>query len=311
MANLKSRGVIPLDLIATLTNLPRLQTQLRDMSQDVSTGIPESVAEVLEVATKALDLAEVTKIQPFLLVEATPEIPAGRSLTVGTGLSTTDGGGGGNFHIRLQAFLAALSLLSGNGIIAKTASGAELRTIEAGSPRIEVMNGNGATGNPAIDIDEPSLDLGNMGGMLGIDHGGTGVDVMSAFSADNNGVIQSIPSTAFTQVSLSNVVLNLNGNFSGGEWTPPPGRPVSIVGAVAILLSEPADIVVSVFKNGAEFRRGQQIRTASAGINVLLAHCIDLPNGTDAYTLMVYQGSGVAQSTDGDIANTYFQGSML
>jgi hypothetical protein len=311
MANMRSTGAIPADLISTLTNLPRLQAQLRDLSQDVAIGIPEAVTEALNKATDALEIAEETKTQPFLLLSVTPSLPNGRGLTVGTGLATADSGPGGAFQLRLQAFLAALSQLTGTGIVAKTASGAELRVIQAGSSRIEVMYGDGADGNPSIDIDEPSLDLGNMGGVTPVAHGGTGVTVLSAFSAHNNSVLQTIPAGVFTQVNLSTELFDLNGNFASSAWTPPAGRPVLIEGAVLLAMTEAAPVDVAIYKNGAIFKAGGNAERAAAGSVRVAVSCMDVPDGDDVYDLRVYHGATVSQGTSGAPANTWMSGSML
>lgn len=311
MANLRSKGAIPDDLIATMTNLPRLRSQLRDLSQDVAIGIPDAVQEALDKAVEALELAEQTVVQAFLTASPSPALPSSRALTVGTGMSVLDGGAGAAFQILLAAFLASLSQLTGNGMVAKTASGAQLRAIEAGSSRVEVLNGDGTTGNPAIDIDEPSLDVGNMGGTLGIAHGGTGVTVLSAFSAHNNGVNQSIPTTTWQQVNVSVEDFDLNSDFSAGAWTPPAGRPIHLVGNVRVTMTSAGTVYVAIYKNGAVYRRGNnQSVDAAANVQVSVS-CIDIPSGTDVYSLRVYQDSGVAQSTFGAIEGTYFQGSML
>lgn len=310
MATIRSTGAIPVDLIATLTRLPRLQKQLREMSQDVSIGIPEAVSEALEKANEAFDLATATVAQTFLTAEYSPALPNSRKIGVGTGLALNDAGAGDLLTVQLHAFLASLSLLTGNGMVAKTASGAELRTIQAGSSRIEVMNGDGTGGNPSIDIDEPSLDVGSMGGTLGVDHGGTGVTVLSAFSAHNNGVDQSIPSSGvFTQVALSTAEFDLIGDFFAGAWTPPAGRPISLVGAVRMTMTGVGNVGVAVFKNGLIFRRGALF--SGLGDVVANVSCIDMPSGADVYTLRVAQDSGVSQNTFGAMAGTFFQGSML
>ncbi|KQP36140.1 hypothetical protein [Pseudorhodoferax sp. Leaf274] len=311
MATMRSTGAIPADLIATLTKLPRLQTQLRDLSQDVAIGIPEAVAEALDKATDALEIAEETKTQQFLLLSVTPSLPNARGLTVGTGLATTDSGPGNAFQLRLQAFLAALSQLTGNGIVAKTASGAELRAIQAGSSRIEVMYGDGADGNPSIDIDEPSLDLGSMGGLLGVSQGGTGVTVLSAFSAHNNAVLQTIPAGAFTKVNLSTELFDLNGDFASSAWTPPAGRPVLIQGSVLLAMTEAAPVDVAIYKNGVIFKAGGNAERASASSVRVAVSCMDVPDGDDVYDLRVYHGASGAQGTSGAPANTWMSGSML
>lgn len=310
MATMRSRPITRPEL-AKLTTDPRLQKALEDSFADTAVNIPEAVTEALETATEALDLATTTKAQAYLLVNPTPVLPNARGFGVGPGLSLSDGGAGGVVSVLLQAFLQSLSELTGNGIVVKTIAGAQLRAIEAGSGRIEIMNGDGTTGNPAIDIDEPSLDVGNMGGVLGIDHGGTGVTVQSAFSAHNNGVSQSIPNSAFTQLNMGTELFDIAGDFSASAWTPPTGRPVMLTGSVAVAITAPAAVSVAIFKNGVQFKNGAVVQALAGASPSVTVSIIDRPNGTDVYDLRVIQTAGLAQNTSGLAPLTWFMGSML
>jgi len=310
MATMRSRPITRPEL-AKLTTDPRLQKALEDSFADTAVNIPEAVTEALETATEALDLATTTKAQAYILVSPTPALPSARGFGVGPGLSLSDGGAGGVIAVVLQAFLQSLSELTGNGIVVKTIAGAQLRAIEAGSSRIEIMNGDGTTGNPAIDIDEPSLDLGNMGGTLGIAHGGTGVTVQSAFSAHNNGTTQPVADSVFVKLNMSTEVFDLNGNFAASAWTPPAGRPVLLTGAASVVMSLPGAVSVAIFKNGVQFRNGTVLQADASTEPSATVTCFDVPNGTDVYDLRVIQNSGVAQATNGLQPLTWFMGSML
>lgn len=302
---------IPRTELSKLSTDPRLQRQLEAMSQAVSTDIPDSVEEALEKATDALDLAQSTQAQPFLLTGLSAVLPNGRRFVVGDGLGLEDGGSGGDFRLSLQGFVKALALLSGYGMVAKTPSGAELRTIQGGSARIEVLNGDGTTGNPSIDIDEPSLDLGNMGGTLGIAHGGTGVTQLSAFSAHNNGVSQSIPADIFTTVNFSTEVFDLGSQFAASGWTPPAGRPVVLSATVSMNMATPGVIRLTLCKNGTGINQGAAVYADGVSFQGVSVCCVDVPNGTDIYTVRVIQESIGPQSTNGASHLTWFTGSVL
>jgi hypothetical protein len=135
----------------------------------------------------------------------------------------------------------------------------------------------------------------------------------SSFSAHNNGTNQSIPNAAFTTVNLSTTVFNNGSNFAANAWTPPAGRPIMLSGAVQLVISGTGIVLATIYKNGTEFKRGVQHSFTGLGISGLSAtvSIVDIPNGTDVYTLRVFQNVGVAQNTDGTAAMTWFQGTTI
>lgn len=131
------------------------------------------------------------------------------------------------------------------------------------------------------------------------------------FSAHNNGVNQSIPDVTFTKLNFSTELFDVGAAFATSTWTPPSGRPVSIVASVSIATTAGAEIIVSIFKNGAEFKRGVQQLAGAAGNVTCQATCIDVPNGTDTYDAYCRQNTGVAQNTSGLSRVTYFMGTTI
>lgn len=131
------------------------------------------------------------------------------------------------------------------------------------------------------------------------------------FSAHNNGTVQSIPTGAFTQVTLGTEVYDVGAAFASNSWTPPAGRLVTMKGACAIVTTVGMLFAVAIYKNGAEYKRGTLIVSSSAGTQSSMVVCDDVPNGTDVYELRIFQNSGVAQNTNGGTSLTWFQGSTV
>jgi hypothetical protein len=293
----------------------RLIKMFENIAQDVSTTIPDAVddnSSGVETAQAAADAAQASanaaqatadaaqvaadaaqadadalETHDYVVVNANAGIPNARVIATSSGLTTTDGGPGASLTFSPADMLAALQALATSGLITRTAlNTVAARTITAGSAKITVTNGNGVAGNPTIDS-----------------------PVLAAFSAHNNAVAQSIPDNAFTTLTLGTEDYDTGAFFAANAWTPPAGRPVTMAGAVTISTGT-GPFTVSIFKNGAEFKRGVRIPLAGVTATVVVT-AQDVPNGTDVYTLRAFQNTGGAQNTVGTSTLTYFQGAAL
>lgn len=130
------------------------------------------------------------------------------------------------------------------------------------------------------------------------------------FSAHNNGVAQSIPNNAFTKLNFSTEAYDVGNKFASSAWTP-PARLVTMTAAVCISGAAGAAVLVTIYKNGVEFKRGTQQQPQGGGNLVCAVTCQDVANGTDVYEAYAFQNSGAAQNTNALAPLTYFQGSTL
>jgi hypothetical protein len=85
----------------------------------------------------------------------------------------------------------------------------------------------------------------------------------ASFSAHNNGVGQAIPNNAFTKLALSTTQYNNGAAFATGRWTP-PAKLVVITAACFIPTGTNTQTTISIYKNGADFKRGTQLISSLA-----------------------------------------------
>lgn len=318
------------DLIRFMPNY-RLVKTFEDLAQDVSTVIPGAI----EDQTAAIALAQATADEA-LSDAAAAQLTADNALTAATDaqedidalaardvpVALTDGPTinvdaalhnsfsvtlGGNRTLAAPTSLADGMLL--NFAIRQDGTGSRTLTFDAvydfgaaGTPTL-------STGAGIVDRVFGYYDAASNKFLASFRKGGA--SSVASFSVHNNGVAQSIPNNAFTQLTFSTEVFDVGSKFATNAWTPPAGKPVLITGAVTLTGAAGALIAVAAYKNGAEYKRGVMHLPQTAGPVTCTVSVIDIPNGTDVYTLWAYQNTGVAQNTSGGANLTYFQGTTL
>jgi len=127
---------------------------------------------------------------------------------------------------------------------------------------------------------------------------------VSAFSAHKNGSTQSLSTGSFLPVSFGTERYDLRGDFASSAWTPPAGL-IHMNASVSVNTQITNGIVISIFKNGVEFARGDQpVSTNATGVAAQ-----DIASGTDVYDVRCF--TGTATDINGGAALTYFQGQSL
>ena len=134
---------------------------------------------------------------------------------------------------------------------------------------------------------------------------------MPAFSAYAT-ANQSIPSTTFTKIQLPFEVFDTNNAFDATtnyRFTPLVAGYYQINGGVASTTT--GLMLVSIFKNGSEVIRGNQILGDSTSRLSVVTSVIYCNGSTDYIELYFYQTLGTAQNTSGSQATVYMNGVMV
>lgn len=131
-----------------------------------------------------------------------------------------------------------------------------------------------------------------------------------AFSAWNSAAT-SIANATFTKVAFQSEEFDTNGNFDSTtnyRFTPTVAGYYQVNGAVQ-LGSVSVSTLISIFKNGATYKRSMLTNASTYGVTVsALVYC----NGsTDYIELYAYQASGGAINTNPAQDTTWFQASLV
>lgn len=103
--------------------------------------------------------------ETYITAVAESGLPNSRNLTASGGLQATDNGAGSNFNISTTGTLAAISALSGTGLICLTGTGTVAARTIASSSTTSITNPDGANGNIQVNVINSSS-LQNVQAML-------------------------------------------------------------------------------------------------------------------------------------------------
>lgn len=137
--------------------------------------------QTLRTTTGAI-AASPAQTQTFLTLNQEPTLPNSRTLSTGTGLSLTDGGALSTLQINLSGASGSLEG-AGNGVVVKTASNTiSARQITTTGAGLDIVNGNGVSGNPTLALTGLAAAVANLGGtgIVAVNNGTTmgGVQIL-------------------------------------------------------------------------------------------------------------------------------------
>jgi hypothetical protein len=134
---------------------------------------------------------------------------------------------------------------------------------------------------------------------------------MPAFAAYQS-TAQSLSNAVNTKITFTTEEFDTNSNFASSTFTPTVAGYYQINSVIGINGTAGNNYIILLFKNGSEFKRGNQIAVNPAGITCLVLSCLVYANGTtDTFDIYGYQNSSLSQNTVNNAAQTYFNGSMV
>ena len=169
--------------LAEFIRSPSTIRKFENLQSNVEEALPGNLDDIRAIAQAASDLALLLQNRSYIVFNAEGDLDNSRSLAATGGLEAVDGPAPNTVTIRTKELLSSIAALSSAGFIVRNGTSALTRVLLAASPKITIANGSGVTGNPAFNIEESALDLANMGGTLGIAHGGTGATTLSGAQA--------------------------------------------------------------------------------------------------------------------------------
>lgn len=129
-----------------------------------------------------------------------------------------------------------------------------------------------------------------------------------AFSAYQS-TLQTLPNTTLTKIQLQTEEFDTAGaydNATNYRFTPQVAGYYQVNGGLQFSAGATGECIISVFKNGVETKRGQDLSTTlTVGLN--MAALVFLNGTTDYIELWGYQGSGGNKNTNTGASFTYFQ----
>ena len=122
----------------------------------------------------------------------------------------------------------------------------------------------------------------------------------------------SVPNTTFTKVTCDTEEFDTNSNYDNStnyRFTPTVAGYYQVNGSVHFLNAAMNNVIVSLYKNGSEFKRGNRIYAAGVTFPAPIVSALIYLNGsTDYIEMFVYQDSGGTLSTETSLLyRTYFQ----
>lgn len=133
-----------------------------------------------------------------------------------------------------------------------------------------------------------------------------------AFSAYASVNQTGISSGVFSKIAFDTESLDTNNNFATSRFTPTVAGYYQINSGVQIVTAGASSNWISIFKNGAEYRRGIRMYISSAAnVSSSAADVIYMNGSTDYLEIYGFSNGGTWQTEGNSAGGCYFSGSLV
>lgn len=123
---------------------------------------------------------------------------------------------------------------------------------------------------------------------------------------------QSVTSSVFTKSNFDTEEFDTNNNFTSSRFTPTVAGYYQINGAINLSGTTISGAIVSIYKNGTEYKRGTMLFATFTNVTVSNVSSIVYFNGTTDYVeLYGYVTATTTPAFGAGLALTYFNGTMV
>jgi hypothetical protein len=131
------------------------------------------------------------------------------------------------------------------------------------------------------------------------------------FSAYNS-TLTTINNTTVTKILFATEEYDIGGYFADSAYTPPAGKYILTVSVLfADALSDGTNVILYLYKDGAEFKRAAHTYSAKAGILMVHGSFQVVANGSEVFDIRIYHDYGSSRNTYNDSKYTWFSGARV
>jgi len=199
-----------------------------------------------------------------------------------------------------------LSLQSGGTtVVALTSAGAAVTGTLSATGAANLSSTLAVTG--AANLSNTLTVTGAITATGGVVQGATAAPAFSAYST----TATSATTATFTKITFNTEEFDTNSNFASNRFTPTVAGYYQVNTSISGPSSASGVILANIYKNGGNFKSGNQIPNTVAGTYAVAAALIYLNGSTDYIEVYAYQSTGGTANLGSNSVDFAFSASMV